>query len=104
MRMYKSLGKLCTPALVYFWIAMIALVLTLFQNAGGNGTKYKLGTFSCKVPSMILVYMLKILYILFWTWILNLICRDGFVWVSWLLVLLPFIAFFILIGLLMLNQ
>ena len=41
MRVGKSLGKLCTPALVYFWIAIITVFLTLFQNTGGKGTKYK---------------------------------------------------------------
>ncbi len=55
MQVAKSLGKLCTPALVYFWIAIIAVLLTLFQNIGGKGTKYSLGTFSCKIPSMILI-------------------------------------------------
>ena len=104
MQVAKSLGRLCTPALVYFWIAIIAVVLTLFQNIGGRGTKYSLGTFSCKVPSMILLYLLKILYIIFWTWILNLICKDGYVWVSWLLVLMPFIASALLVGIIMMNQ
>ena len=55
MRVGKSLGKLCTPALVYFWIAIIAVFLTLFQNTGGKGTKYNLGTFSCKVPKLYFV-------------------------------------------------
>lgn len=104
MAVNKSLGKLCTPALVYFWISIIAVILTLFQNVGGKGTKYSLGNFSCKVPSIILVYTLKVLYILFWTWILNLICKDGYVWVSWLLVLLPFIMAALLVGIVMMNK
>jgi hypothetical protein len=104
MTLTKSLGKICTPALVYFWISVIAVFLSLFQNTGGKGTKYTLGTFSCKVPSIILIYTLKILYILFWTWILNLICKDGYVWVSWLLVLLPFIVAALVVGIIMINQ
>ena len=32
--------------------------------------------------------------ILFWTWVLNIICKAGYKWVSWLLVLLPFILIF----------
>lgn len=91
-----GLRKLCTPAYVYLVISAIILVVSIFQNYGNVNT-YCIGSFSCSVSSTFLIFVAKILYILFWTWILNLICRAGAPWLSWILVLLPFIIFFILI-------
>lgn len=99
----KSLKELCTPALVYFVISIISLVLVLLQNLG-NTNSYYVGSFSCRVPNTILVFIVKLIYILFWTWILNLICKDGHIGISWLLVLLPWILLFVIIGMIMINQ
>ena len=96
----KKLKELCTPSLIYFVISMLALAIALLQNLG-NSTSYTIGSFSCNVPSTILVFIVKLIYIFFWTWILNLICKDGHSGISWLLVLLPFILLFVLLGLLM---
>jgi hypothetical protein len=41
----------------------------------------------------------EVLYVLGWTYLLNILCKKGYNQLSWLLVLLPFIAMFILIGL-----
>jgi hypothetical protein len=76
--------------------------MILFQNLG-NSNSYHIGNFSCRVPSTIFIFIIKLIYILFWTWILNLICKDGHTGISWLLVLLPFILFFVLIGMIMIN-
>jgi hypothetical protein len=99
----KKLADLCTPALVYFVISVIVLLLCVLQNLGNN-TRYSLGSYSCKVPSTIVVFILKVIYILFWTWILNLICKSGHKGISWLLVLLPFILMFVIIGLMMIKM
>ena len=99
----KSLKDLCTPAFIYFTISMIALVLILFQNLG-NKNSYNVGTFSCRVPNTAAVFIIKFIYILFWTYVLNLICKDGHKSLSWLLVLLPWILLFVIMGILMLNM
>lgn len=99
----KTLKDLCTPAALYFIISMIALIMVLFQNLG-NSHSYNLGNFSCRVPSTVLVFVVKFIYIVFWTYVLNLICKDGHVGISWLLVLLPWILLFVMIGLLMINM
>jgi len=98
----RKLKDLCTPAMVYFVVSIISLVIMLLQNLG-NTRKYNVGYFSFRVPSTILIFLLKLAYILFWTWVLNLICKDGHTGISWLLVLFPYILFFILIGLVMLS-
>lgn len=98
-----SLKELCTPASLYFLISMIALVMVLFQNLGNNNS-YHVGSFSCRVPNTMAVFIVKLIYVLFWTYVLNLICKDGHVGVSWLLVLLPWLLLFVMIGLLMINM
>ena len=99
----KTLKELCSPAMIYFVISMIALIMVLFQNLG-NSSSYNVGSFSCRVPNTALVFIVKLMYVLFWTYILNLICKDGHTTLSWLLVLLPWILLFVMIGILMLNM
>lgn len=99
----KNLKELCTPSLVYFIISIISLVVVLLQNLG-NTNSYHVGSFSCRVPNTAVIFIIKLIYILFWTWILNLICKDGHSEISWLLVLFPFILLFVIMGLLMLNM
>ncbi len=98
----KKLKDLCTPSLIYFLISFITMILLILQNLG-NTDKYDIGTFSCKVPSTIIVFIVKFIYILFWTWILNLICKDGHPGISWLLILLPWLFLFVIMGLIMIN-
>jgi hypothetical protein len=95
-----GLKNLCPPALFYLVISLIAVVIMAFQNYG-NENVYCLGTYSCDVSSVYLIFIIKIVYIIFWTWVLNLICKAGAPAISWLLVLLPIILFFILIGMMM---
>ena len=99
----KSIKDLCSPALLYFAISMIALVVVLFQNLG-HSNSYHVGSFSCRVPSTAAVFIVKMIYVLFWTYILNLICKDGHVGLSWLLVLLPWLLLFVMMGILMINM
>lgn len=94
-----SLKRLCTPALVYIIISSIAILIMFFQNFG-NRNIYCLGSYNCDVSNVSIIFIIKILYVLFWTWILSLICESGYKNVAWLLVLFPFILFFILIALL----
>jgi hypothetical protein len=99
----KTLKELCTPALIYFVISMVGLIMVLLQNLG-NTNSYHVGSFSCRVPNTTLVFTVKLIYIIFWTYVLNLICKDGHTGLSWLLVLLPWILLFVIIGILMLNM
>lgn len=98
-----SLKQLCTPAMLYFVISMIALIIVAFQNLGHRDS-YHIGNFSCRVPNTLFVFIIKFIYIVFWTYVLNLICKDGHVGISWLLVLLPWLLLFVIIGLLMINM
>lgn len=68
-----DLSKLCTPALVYFVVSVISLVIALFK----------------KFQFMSLV--VKGIFIVAWTWFLNFLCSKGYKAISWFLVLLPFL-------------
>lgn len=100
--MFNPIKKLCTPAYVYLVISLIVLVVMGFQNLG-NSTEYCAGSYSCGVSSTVLIFMMKLVYVAFWTWVLNLICKAGAPIVSWVLVLLPLLIMFLLIGVYILN-
>jgi len=98
----RKLKELCTPAFIYFIISMIGMTASVFQNIG-NRNRYSLGSFSTRVPSTTLVFVVKLIYIFFWTWILNLMCKDGHKEIAWFLVLIPFIMLFVIMGLVMVD-
>ena len=93
----KGLRNLCTPSYVYLVISAIALVVMMYQNMG-NVDKYCLGSYSCNVSSTALIFVIKAIYILFWTWVLNLICKAGAPGIAWFVLLLPFILLFVILG------
>lgn len=94
---FLQLHKLCTPAYFYFVISIIALVLMIFQNVGSR-TTYCVGNYSCPVEDNVIILFIQALYVFFWTWVLDLICKSGFTPVSWILVLLPFVLMFLIIA------
>jgi len=100
--MAYSFPQLCTPAYIYLVISVVALVMMGFQNMGSN-TEYCAGSYSCAVSNTMFLFCLKMLYVVFWTWVLNLICKSGASVVSWVLVLLPILVMFILIALYMIS-
>jgi hypothetical protein len=92
-----GLNNLCTPAILYLALSMVAIVVMWIQNMG-NESIYCLGSYNCNVSSTTLIFIIKILFVLFWTWVLNIMCKAGFSYVSWFFVLFPFILFFIILA------
>lgn len=70
-----SLKNLCAPASIYFWLTLISITISVF-------THFNL--------SMIIV---NTFFLFLWTYFLNYMCSIGYSAVSWVLVLLPIIAF-----------
>ena len=95
-----GLTKLCTPASIYFTISIIFMIVVFIQNYGNVNT-YCLGVQSCSVSSTYLIFAIKLVYVLFWTWILNLMCNAGASGIAWFLVLIPFIIMFLLLSIMM---
>ena len=102
MNIVKSVRKLCTPSYVYLVLSVLSIVALMFQNAGNTST-FCIGSYDCPVSSTGLVFASQVLYVAFWTFVLNAICKAGYKNISWFLVLVPFIFFFISLGLLVLS-
>jgi hypothetical protein len=69
----KDFSKLCTPAKIYFAIAVIATVIALVSGAS------------------IMMAFWKLVFAFIWTFILGWLCDKGYTSISWFLVLLPYI-------------
>lgn len=82
-----GLKNLCTPALIYMSFSLLVLALLLFYSFS-NVNVLCLGE---SYSSCTMVFVLKVVYILFWTWILNIICKNGDEAISWVLLLMPVI-------------
>ena len=71
--MKEVFNKLCTPAKIYFAIAVIAAIIELFSGM------------------RIMIIVVKLLFAFIWTFILAWLCKKGYKSISWFLVLLPYI-------------
>jgi energy-coupling factor transporter transmembrane protein EcfT len=69
----KGFAKLCTPAKIYFAIAVIAAVFALLNGVA------------------IMFAFWQLLFAFVWTFILGWLCKKGYTSISWFLVLLPYI-------------
>jgi hypothetical protein len=88
---------LCPPAKLYFIISTFAVIIMLFQNMGTPYSKYCLGYYSCDMTNKSVIFLLKMVYIIFWTIVLNMFCDNGFTILSWFFVLIPLLLFFLII-------
>jgi hypothetical protein len=98
-----GLNGLCDPAFYYLLISFTIISVVALQNYG-QGYNYCVGTQSCPSSNVTLLFVIKILYVLVWTWILNVICKNGYEMLSWVLVLIPIVLMFIFMALYMLNH
>ena len=69
----KDFSKLCTPAKIYFAIAVIATIIALFSGL------------------TIMAAFMKLVFAFIWTFVLSWLCDKGYTSLSWFLVLLPYI-------------
>lgn len=92
---YKfNLRKLCSPAFIYFVVSMAALVYLVVLNTTGSSVLC-LGDYSCNVGNVTATLVINLIYVLFWTFILDLLCKNGYTPFSWILVFLPILLLFI---------
>lgn len=98
-----GLYQLCEPAFFYLMISLVVIIVVALQNFG-TGYNYCVGTYSCKTSGVTGLFAIKIIYILVWTWILNVLCKNGYEQVSWVLVLIPLVLMFIFMASFIANQ
>ena len=92
--------KLCKPAYIYLVLSAITMIVLILQN-GGNTDSFCMGNYECYVPNTSLVFLCQFVYIAFWTFVLDSICKSGHKDVSWFLVIFPYLLFFVLLGFMM---
>lgn len=97
----KQIRNLCTPAFAYFILSMISFLAMVGQNIS-DSRRFCLGKLSCQVPHVILVLGANLLYIAFWTWAINALCKSGYRKMAWALLFLPVILFFVMASVLIL--
>lgn len=102
-RVKFNLLKLCTPATIYFIISLIGLILIGVGNLGETD-QLCIGEYKCNVGDNTLVFVLNAIYILFWTFILDLMCKTGYGSLSWFVLLLPFIIIFVVLAMVMVKK
>jgi hypothetical protein len=73
----QKFTKLCQPAKLYLVVTVIIIVLALFSGISA------------------LTLLGKGLFALIWTLVLNWMCSKGFSALAWIIVLMPFIFFFL---------
>ena len=98
-----DLTKLCTPSTIYFVVSLLGLVILGVSNLG-NEDRLCVGSYNCNVQSNTVLFVLNAVYILFWTFILDLMCKNGYTSISWFILLIPFIIYFILLTMLFVNN
>ena len=74
--MFKSL---CLPSKVYFVLAFVGILASVLAPTVFGGVS-------------LFMHLIHLVYVVFWTWVLDLICKAGYKWLSWVLVLAPFLA------------
>ena len=65
--------KICGPALTYLILSVISILVGFAHQI--------------KLSSLIM----KVFFVLAWTWFLNYLCKEGHKDVAWFLVIMPFI-------------
>lgn len=98
-----DLRKMCTPATIYFVISLVGLIVLGLSNLDNND-KLCIGDYNCYVGNNTIVFVLNAIYILFWSFILDLMCKAGYSSLSWFVVLLPFILLFVIYAIMMVKS
>lgn len=91
-----GLTNLCAPSRVYL-VVSLALLATMYYQNRNNVNVFCLGSYECNISNVNTIFIIKLLYVLFWTWILNLICESGSPKIAWFILLVPILLFFIVL-------
>ncbi len=98
----KLYNNICEPSRLYFVISSIILIIIGIQNVTSPLPTYCIGPYACD-SNISRIFLYKIIYILFWTWALDTLCRAGYKKLSWFLVIYPVLLMFLLISMLIFS-
>ena len=107
----KLAKPLCTPSVVYVTLSLLVLFSIVFENLIiGDNNSFVCGKHrssidkSCRVNGLaiqIIFIITKGMYIIFWAYILNMLCRNGYINVAWFFVIFPLTLTFVIIAVVM---
>lgn len=92
----NKVQSLCTPAFIFFIISIISLFVMIFDNLE-NTHSFCFGNVSCNVSNTSMVFIVEIVFLVFWTWLLNFICSRGYSGLAWFILLFPYILLLMVI-------
>ena len=98
-----DLRRMCTPASIYFVVSLVLLVVLGVSNLD-SPDRLCIGEYNCYVGNNTVIFILNAVYILFWTFILDLMCKNGYSTISWFVLLLPFILSFLFLAMIMVRM
>ena len=102
----NKVRSLCTPAFVYLVISGLSIIIMMLQNVNGPKNKYCVGLYECHIKDgshKLALFVGKLIYLIFWTYILNMMCSSGYKDIAWSFVLIPIVIMFVLITFLMVK-
>lgn len=83
---------LCPPAYLFFVVSSVFLIiLVVFLNNGSLDLNQYCIDSDCTQPNLAFMILFKAIFIIFWTWVLNFLCRSGKPNIAWFLFVFPFI-------------
>jgi len=85
----EKINNLCGPANFYFHFALVSIIFSILYQLF-NKNEFK------DYNSMILYYLIRIMFLLLFTFLLNWLCSIGLINLSWFLLYYPAIIFIIL--------
>ncbi len=91
----NSIKNLCTPALVYLVLSTLSFLGMFSQNCTNNPNKLTVGNVESEIPcNNALVFIIQFIYILVFTFLLNMLCRKGYKTLAWIILFFPLLAMF----------
>jgi len=93
------MNQFCTPAYVYLVVSLFFVIIVALQNHNFYENRvFCIGMYDCDNNNIAISVSLKLIFILFWTFFLNLLCKMGLSFVSWILVFLPWVIMLTILG------
>ncbi len=80
MNFIQDFKNLCAPAFVYAILVIVGIVAQMMSG---------MATFFNTIGTIVIAVL--------WTWLLNYICKSGYIVVSWILVFLPILLYILLV-------
>tara|TARA_Y100000389_G_scaffold134767_1_gene132234 strand:+ start:3601 stop:3933 length:333 start_codon:yes stop_codon:yes gene_type:complete len=91
-------NKLCVQAKVYLGVSLLSIIALLVQNMSCGRNYYKCGHLGADLKyDKWVFFAVKVVYVLIWTYLIDLLCKNNHSKFAWLFALMPFLGMFVLI-------